>query len=99
MALAHSQTRRLPREATRSISRQAFLTTYGRYRSTLLETSAIFKALVTVKIRRLREAGHLRVVLVIARQAIPVMGPATRRTLTPERPRSVNEICDLYLTV
>jgi hypothetical protein len=98
MALAHSQTQQRPREVTRSISRRASPMTYGRYRSILSETLVISKA-VTVKLHRLREVGHLPVVLVIVRQVTPAMGPATRRTLMPIRPRSMNEICDLSLTV
>ena len=94
--MALSQTRQLPLEVTRSISHQAFL---RRYRSTRSGTSVIFIARATVKLHRLRGAGHSPVVPVIALQATRVMGPATRRTLRPSPPRSVNEICDLSLTV
>ena len=96
MALALSQTRQLPREVTRSISHRAFP---RGYRSTLLGTLVIFKARATVNQRRPQGAGHLPVVPVIARQVIRAMGPATRRTLMLDRPRSVNETCDLSLTV
>lgn len=82
-ALALSQTQQLPREVTHSISRRAFPT---RYHSILSETSVIFKARVTVKLHRRREAGHLPVALalVIVRQVIRPMRPAMRRTLMPE---------------
>ena len=96
MASALSRTQQLPREVTHSIFRRAFLT---RYRLILLETLAISKAEVTVKLHRLREAGHSPVVPVIARQAIRAMDLVMRRTLTPNQLMSVNEICDLYLTV
>jgi len=82
MVLALSRTQQLPREVTHSISRRVFPTTYRRYPSILSETSVIFIAGVTVKLHRLREAGHLPVALVIARQAM--RGLATRRTLMPK---------------
>ena len=84
MALALSRTQQLPREVTHSISRRVFPTTYRRYRSILSETSVIFIALVTAKLHRPPEAGHLPVDPVIARQAIRAMGLATRRTPMPE---------------
>jgi hypothetical protein len=84
MVLALSRTQQLPREVTHSISRRASPMTYGRFRSILSETSGIFKAGVTVKLHRLLEAGHLPVAPVIARQAMRVMGPVTRRTQMPK---------------
>lgn len=80
-ALARSQTQQLPHEVTHSISRRAFP---RRYHSILSETSVIFKARVTVKLHPRREAGHLRVALVIVHQAIRAMRPAMRRTLMAE---------------
>ena len=79
--LALSQTQQLPREVTHSISRPAFPT---RYHSILSGTLVIFKARVMVKLLRLREAGHLPVALVTARQVILAMRPEMRRTLMPE---------------
>lgn len=84
MALVLSQTRQLPREVTHSIFHRAFLTTYGKYRSIPSVTLVIFKVRATEKLHRRQEAGHLPVALVIARQAIRVMGPAMRRTPMPE---------------
>lgn len=81
MALALFQTQQLPREATHSIFRRAFLM---RYHLILLETSVIFKARVMVKLHRRREAGHLPVALVIVRRAIRAMRLAMKRTLMPE---------------
>ena len=80
-ALALSRTQQLPREVTHSICRRALPT---RYHSILSESLEIFKARVTVKPLRRREAGHLPVTLVIVRQAIRAMRPAMRRTLIPE---------------
>jgi hypothetical protein len=99
MALALSQTQQLPREVTHSTFHRAFP---RRYHSILSGISVIFKVQATVKLHRLRGAGHLLVVPVpiIARQVIQaMMGPATRKTLMLNRLRSINESCDLSLTV